>query len=285
MLSLTNSLSVSDNFSYLDITPFTKVQSSDELFFKSLRTDDISTSCTLQSVNTCENITNVEKLHLDDSTELLLKDIVKTISQYQFLQELSLSYSLLSDELLTALSCDDQINLKTMKIEVYPDEKPLPHISDKTWLTLENHLPDLNVVLTSYLSDEDNCNDFLITPIPVTHLFLSGSPPEITVGRISKCCTRLVELIISSYNFGLIDEPLIAAAKGCPKLSAISLGDCELTCSGLVEFVGICKERLQILLIWETSLMEDSNLNVDEAASQVSCLLGRPWIPESIPFW
>ncbi|XP_053595647.1 F-box/LRR-repeat protein 21-like [Microplitis demolitor] len=285
MLSLTNSILTSENFCYLDSTVFTKIESTNELFSESLKTNDISTDCNSQSIKTYENEPKLGQLHIDDSTELSLKDIIKTMSQYQLLQELSLSYSVLSDDLLTRISCDDRINLKTIKIEAYPDTKPLPRISDNTWFTLQNRSPNLNLVLTSYLSDEDDY-DILLTPsMPVTHLFFSGSPSEITICRIGKNCPRLVELIVSSYNFGTIDQPLISTAKGCTKLTSISLGDCELTCSGLIEIVEICKNRLQILFIWETSLIEDTNFDVNEATLRVSSLLGRSWTPESIPPW
>lgn len=56
-------------------------------------------------------------------------------------------------------------------------------------------------------------------------------------------------------------------------------------CSGLVEFVSICKERLRALYIWETSLVEDAKFDVTQTISKVSSLLGRTWAPEYVPPW
>lgn len=63
------------------------------------------------------------------------------------LRELSIPYSLLSDDLLAAVTMEDHVRLETMKIEAYPDTKPLARISNEAWSTLGNHSPDLNLVL------------------------------------------------------------------------------------------------------------------------------------------
>ena len=56
-----------------------------------------------------------------------------------------------------------------------------------------------------------------------------------------------------------------------------------LSCSGLLEFVTLCAKRLRILYVWETSLIEDSELDVTKLSKNVSLLLGRTWVPEYIP--
>ncbi|XP_034946625.1 F-box/LRR-repeat protein 21-like [Chelonus insularis] len=286
MLSLTN-LSTTETFSNIDETFFNCVNPLDKSFVDLLTAEEISSNVSLWTDKSFKSFKSLNKLKIEyeDSREILSEDIVTMISQCSCLKELSLPYSSLSDDLLTVISSDNHVPLKTIKIEAYSDSKPLPRISDEAWFTLENHSPNLNLVLNSYLSEEDDYDALLVTAVPVTHLFLNGSPPETIVRRIGENCPRLVELVVSSYNFGTIDQALISTAKGCPNLSAVGLGDCEITCSGLVEFVGLCKERLQILYIWETSLIEDTNFNISEATTQVSSLLGRKWMPESIPPW
>lgn len=65
----------------------------------------------------------------------------------QCLRELSLSYSLLSDELLVALSAEKHVRLETLRVEAYPEGKPLPRVSDGAWLALARHSPNINLVL------------------------------------------------------------------------------------------------------------------------------------------
>lgn len=82
---------------------------------------------------------------------------------------------------------------------------------------------------TSYLSDEDDCDPLLATYVPVTHLYFGGVAPASVVHRVGENCPRLVELVIGSYASDVIDADLISAANGCPRLSALGLGDCEIT--------------------------------------------------------
>lgn len=73
---------------------------------------------------------------------------IKALVNYcRYLQELSLSYSLLSDELLLALSSEKQVQLETLRLEVHPETKPLPRVSDKAWFTFSSHLPNINLIL------------------------------------------------------------------------------------------------------------------------------------------
>lgn len=203
----------------------------------------------------------------------------------QCLRELSLSYSLLSDELLVALSREKHVRLETLRIEAYPEPKPLPHVSDRAWLALARHSPNINLVLLTYITGEDGFAPLLASYVPVTHLYFGEDAPAAVVARIGKYCPRLVELVVSTHSPGPIDQALISAARGCPQLAAVGLGDCELSCSGFVEFVALCAERLRELYVWEASLMEDSKYDVEGAAGTVSSLLGRSWAPEYIPMW
>lgn len=63
------------------------------------------------------------------------------------IRELSLSYSLLSDELLRALSSYEALHLETLRVEAHPEMKPPEDVSQETWFVFANHLPDVNFVL------------------------------------------------------------------------------------------------------------------------------------------
>ncbi|XP_046476171.1 F-box/LRR-repeat protein 3 [Neodiprion pinetum] len=239
----------------------------------SLATLALSTSGTLQL------------LRIKSCPRLSPRGILALAEHCQCLRELSLSYSLLSDELLVALSVEKHVRLETLRVEAYPESKPLPRLSDRAWLALATHSPNINFVLLSYITDEDDFAPLLASYVPVTHLYFGEDAPAAVVARIGKFCPRLVELVISRHSPGPIDQALISAARGCPQLAAVGLGDCELTCSGFVDFVVLCAERLRELYVYETSLLEDSKYDVASAAGRVSSLLGRSWAPEYIPMW
>ncbi|XP_039313711.1 F-box/LRR-repeat protein 3 [Solenopsis invicta] len=215
----------------------------------------------------------------------LLPEGILALADYcRWLRELSLSYALLSDELLLALCSIKQIHLKTLRIEAYPEVKPLPRVSDKAWFAFSSRLPDINLVLLSYMTDDDDQKLLFASHIPVTHLYLGDAMSESIMSRLSKQCPQLIELIITAYD-GPVDRFLISMAKGCPRLSTVGLGDCEITCSGLAKFVALCAHRLQVLYVSETSLIEDADLDIAKASSNLSTLLGRTWVPEYVPLW
>ncbi|CAL7951776.1 unnamed protein product [Xylocopa violacea] len=225
----------------------------------------------------------LQLLRVKGFPRLLPEGIQALVSYCRYLQELSLSYSLLSDELLLALSSEKQVQLETLRLEVHPETKPLPRVSDKAWFTFSSHLPNINLVLLSYMTSEDDQSPLFAPYVPITHLYFGEAPSEAIMLCIAYQCPRLIELVIAAYGPDLIDHTLLSIAQGCPRLSAIGLGDCEITCSGLLEFVTICAKRLRILYVWETSLIEDSDLDVTEVSKNISLLLGRTWVPEYIP--
>lgn len=81
----------------------------------------------------------------------------------------------------------------------------------------------------TYITDEDCFAPLLASYVPVTHLYFGSDVPAAVVSRIGKYCPRLVELVVSAHSPGPIDQALISAARGCPRLAAVGLGDCELS--------------------------------------------------------
>ena len=63
------------------------------------------------------------------------------------LRELSISYSLLNDELLNALCEAMPRHLGTLRIEAYPEMKPTTTTASETWINFANNFPDINLVL------------------------------------------------------------------------------------------------------------------------------------------
>ena len=225
----------------------------------------------------------LQLLRVKGFPRLLPEGIQALVNYCRYLRELSLSYSLLSDELLLALSSEKQVQLETLRLEAHPESKPLPRVSDTAWFTFSSHLPNINLVLLSYMTNEDDQSPLFAPYIPITHLYFGESPSEATVLRIGYQCPRLVELVIAAYGPDTLDSALLSVAQGCPRLSAVGLGDCDITCSGLLEVVTLCAKRLRILYVWETSLIEDAELDVLKVSKKISVLLGRTWVPEYIP--
>ncbi|XP_017888362.2 F-box/LRR-repeat protein 3-like isoform X1 [Ceratina calcarata] len=172
----------------------------------------------------------LQLLRVKGYPRLLPEGIQALVSYCQYLQELSLSYSLLSDELLLALSSEKQVQLETLRLEVHPDTKPFPRVSDKAWFTFSSHLPNINLVLLSYMTNEDDQSLLFAPYVPVTHLYFGEAPSEATMLCVGCQCPRLVELVIAAYGPGPIDRALLSIVQGCPRLSALGLGDCEITC-------------------------------------------------------
>lgn len=81
----------------------------------------------------------------------------------------------------------------------------------------------------SYMTDDDDQKLLFASHVPVTHLYLGDVPSQATISRISEQCPRLIELVIAAYGSGPIDRFLISMAKSCTQLSAVGLGDCEVT--------------------------------------------------------
>lgn len=227
----------------------------------------------------------LQLLRIKGFPRLLPEGILALANYCRYLRELSLSYALLSDELLIALSSEEQLQLETIRLEAHPESKPLPRISENAWFTFCDRLPNINLVLLSYMTNEDDQKYLFMPCIPVTHLYFGEAPSEETVSRVCSHCPRLCELVVAAYISGPLDHALLSVAKGCPRLSALGLGDCEVSCSSLLEFVSICADRLQILYVWETSLIEDGDLDVPKLTAKISMLLGRTWVPEYIPLW
>lgn len=114
-------------------------------------------------------------------------------------------------------------------------------VSQNNWNTWKNHLNKSNFVQIiggiyclklyrlTYITGEDGFASLFNTYVPVTHLYFGEDAPMAVLARIGKYCPRLVELVVSSHDPGPIDQVLITTAKGCPRLSTVDLGDCELT--------------------------------------------------------
>lgn len=79
------------------------------------------------------------------------------------------------------------------------------------------------------MTDDDDQKLLFTSHMPVTHLYLGDETSESIMSRISKQCPRLIELIVATYGSGPIDRFLISVAKGCSRLSAVGLGNCEIT--------------------------------------------------------
>ncbi|XP_063979005.1 F-box/LRR-repeat protein 3-like [Diachasmimorpha longicaudata] len=254
----------------------------DKLDFESLVIEDNSVESHCWRAEVLKDLRKFQRLRIEDSSRTSADDLARIIKDGYCLRELSLSYSQLTEDLLRVIAREN-VSLQTMRVEAHTDTKPLVKISDSAWATLQTHSPNLNLVITCYLEDDEDC-EVVLAP-PVTHLYLGGSPSSRIIRRVSESCPRLVELVINSCSSGIIDKELLMTARGCPELSAIGLGDCEVTCSALVQFAKICKQRLQILYVWETSLIEDENFDIADAVSNVSSSLGRSWTPEYVPPW
>ncbi|XP_015601396.1 F-box/LRR-repeat protein 3 [Cephus cinctus] len=213
------------------------------------------------------------------------KGILKLANGCSYLRELSISYSVLSNELLMALSDKEHVHLEILCIEAHGEGKSLPLVSDKAWQSLAKHSPNIKITLLCYLAEEEDYESLFLCNFPVTNLYFGNYVPASVFMKIGKSCPRLVELIVSAHGADFIDQGLLSVARCCSKLRIVGLGDCKLTCSGLAEFVRLLGNSLRELYIWEISLIDDSKCDTNELIAKVSSLLGRTWTPEYVPLW
>ncbi|KAK6485760.1 F-box/LRR-repeat protein 3 [Huso huso] len=203
------------------------------------------------------------------------------------LRELALNYYLLSDELLLALSSEKHVHLEHLRIDVVSENLGQMHfhaIQKSSWDALMRHSPKVNLVMYFFLYVEE-FDPFFRYEIPVTHLYFGRSVSKEVLGRVGMTCPRLVELVVCANGLRPLDEELIRIAERCNQLSAIGLGECEVSCSAFVEFVKMCGSRLSQLSIMEEVLIPDHRYSLEQIHWEVSKHLGWVWFPDMMPTW
>ncbi|KAJ6667921.1 hypothetical protein lerEdw1_016242 [Lerista edwardsae] len=213
--------------------------------------------------------------------------ILCVADQCHGLRELALNYYLLSDELLLALSSEKHVNLEHLRIDVVsenPGQIEFHAIKKQSWDALVKHSPKVNIVMYFFLYEEE-FDAFFREETPVTHLYFGRAVSKAMLGRIGMNCPRLIELVVCANGLQPLDDELIRIAERCKNLTAMGLGECEVTCRGFIEFVKMCGGRLTQLSIMEEVLIPDSDYNLDQIHSEVSKHLGRLWFPDMMPTW
>ncbi|XP_051506010.1 F-box/LRR-repeat protein 3-like [Myxocyprinus asiaticus] len=178
-------------------------------------------------------------------------------------QELALNYHLLSDKLLLSLSSEKHVHLEHLRIDVVSEnlgQNQFHTIKKSSCDALIRHSPQVNIVMYFFLYEEEH-KPFFHEEMPVTHLYFGQAVSKDMLGRIGLNCPRLVELVVCANGLEPLDEELIHIADRCKSLTAIGLGECEVTCSGFMEFV---KMKIHI---------------------EVSKYLVQIWFPDMIPTW
>ncbi|NXC17646.1 FBXL3 protein, partial [Corythaeola cristata] len=213
--------------------------------------------------------------------------ILCVADQCHGLRELALNYHLLSDELLLALSSEKHVRLEHLRIDVVsenPGQTQFHTIQKSSWDAFIKHSPKVNLVMYFFLYEEE-FDPFFRYEIPVTHLYFGRSVSKDVLGRVGMTCPRLVELVVCANGLRPLDEELIRIAERCKYLSAVGLGECEVSCSAFVEFVKMCGGRLSQLSIMEEVLIPDQKYSLEQIHWEVSKHLGRVWFPDMMPTW
>ncbi|NWW36578.1 FBXL3 protein, partial [Panurus biarmicus] len=213
--------------------------------------------------------------------------ILCVADQCHGLRELALNYHLLSDELLLALSSEKHVRLEHLRIDVVsenPGQTQFHTIQKSSWDAFIKHSPKVNLVMYFFLYEEE-FDPFFRYETPVTHLYFGRSVSKDVLGRVGMTCPRLVELVVCANGLRPLDEELICIAERCKYLSAVGLGECEVSCSAFVEFVKMCGGRLSQLSIMEEVLIPDQKYSLEQIHWEVSKHLGRVWFPDMMPTW
>ncbi|KAJ9591147.1 hypothetical protein L9F63_002302 [Diploptera punctata] len=252
----------------------------------SLAIDNTPVDDTSLEVLASSNSQTLELLRMKSCPRVSPEGILALVDHCRHLRELSLSYTLLSDELLLALSSEEHVRLEYLRIDVYTEKDMLlQEISPRCWNALIEHSPNLNLVMYFFVIPDESFDILFMCYIPVTHLYFGDYVPKRVLGRIGSHCPRLKELVVGANGNSYINEELLSIAKNCPDLSSVGLGECEVTCSAFVKFAHICGPRLKKLYVMEECLIEDSQYDLMRACKKVSELIGREWAPEFMPIW
>ncbi|KAG7258933.1 hypothetical protein CRUP_036219 [Coryphaenoides rupestris] len=219
----------------------------------SLKIDDTPVDDPSLKVLVANNSDTLKLLKMSSCPHVSPAGILCVADQCHGLRELALNYHLLSDELLLALSSERHVHLEHLRIDVVSENpgQQFHAIKKSSWDAMVRHSPNFNLVMYFFLYDEDEFGPFFVEEIPVTHLYFGRSVSKDVLGRVGLHCPRLVELVVCANGLRPLDEELIRIAKRCMQLSAIGLGECEVSCSAFVEFVKMCGRRLSQLSIME----------------------------------
>ncbi|XP_055726885.1 F-box/LRR-repeat protein 3 [Salvelinus fontinalis] len=252
----------------------------------SLKIDDTPVDDPSLKVLVANNSDTLRMLKMSSCPHVSPAGILCVADQCHGLRELALNYHLLSDELLLALSSEKHAHLEHLRIDVVSENsgQHFHTIKKSSWDAMLRHSPKFNLVMYFFLY-EDEFGPFFREEVPVTHLYFGRSVSKDVLGRVGLHCPRLVELVVCANGLRPLDEELIRIAKRCTQLSAIGLGECEVSCSAFVEFVKLCGRRLSQLSIMEEVLISDHKYNLDEIHWEVSKHLGRVWFPDMMPTW
>ncbi|XP_021926216.1 F-box/LRR-repeat protein 3-like isoform X3 [Zootermopsis nevadensis] len=232
------------------------------------------------------NSRTLELLRMKSCPRVSPEGILSLADHCCHLRELTLSYTLLSDDLLLALSSEEHVCLEYLHIDVYTEKDMLlQQISPQCWSALVEHSPDMNLVMYFFVIPDQSFDTLFMSYTPVTHIYFGDHVPKRVLGRIGSHCPRLKELVVGANGNSFINDELLNIANNCPELSSLGLGECEVTCSAFVKFAHICGPRLKELYVTEECLVEDSQYDLTKACKQVSELIGRDWAPEYMPIW
>ncbi|XP_061486019.1 F-box/LRR-repeat protein 3 isoform X2 [Rhineura floridana] len=253
----------------------------------SLKIDDTPVDDPSLKVLVANNSDTLKLLKMSSCPHVSPAGILCVADQCHGLRELALNYHLLSDELLLALSSEKHVTLEHLRIDVVSENRGQTHfhtIEKSSWDAFIRHSPKVNLVMYFFLHEEE-FDPFFRYEIPVTHLYFGRSVSKEVLGRVGMTCPRLVELVVCANGLRPLDEELIQIAEHCKNLSAIGLGECEVSCSAFVEFVKMCGGRLSQLSIMEEVLIPDQKYNLEQIHWEVSKHLGRVWFPDMMPTW
>ncbi|MBZ3888752.1 F-box/LRR-repeat protein 3 [Sciurus carolinensis] len=238
----------------------------------SLKIDDTPVDDPSLKVLVANNSDTLKLLKMSSCPHVSPAGILCVADQCHGLRELALNYHLLSDELLLALSSEKHVRLEHLRIDVVSENPGQTHfhtIQKSSWDAFIKHSPKVNLVMYFFLYEEE-FDPFFRYEIPATHLYFGRSVSKDVLGRVGMTCPRLVELVVCANGLRPLDEELIRIAERCKNLSAIGLGECEVSCSAFVEFVKMCGGRLSQLSIMEEVLIPDQKYSLEQIHWEVS---------------
>ncbi|XP_072171224.1 F-box/LRR-repeat protein 21-like [Diadema setosum] len=232
-------------------------------------------SLMLLKIDSCSQVSSQGMLHVADTCRQL--------------HELNINYMHLSDNLLLALSREEHVKLKQLCVNVVCEdsETSMEHhvIKKESWDALTKHSPGIILAMCFFVLHDKDYKPFFNYETPVTHAFFGRSVSRDILIRMGTNCPKLEELVVCANGNQPLDEPIVSIAQHCKSLHSLGLGECEVSCSCVVEVARLCGKRLTEFFIREEVLFEDDQYDMDSMMCKVSQYLGRTWSAECMPFW
>ncbi|KAG8212642.1 hypothetical protein J437_LFUL018773 [Ladona fulva] len=263
----------------------------------------------LQALVAASSLRSLQLVQMKGLSHITPQGILTVVSHCHHLRELSISWPLLSDALVKALSSKKHTSLEYLRVDVHSWYCYCPQLessniasemwkppSAECWRALVEHSPSLVLVIQFF--DKDGATEEVISPqyqeiyaplqsffasyIPVTHLYFGDVAPRSILAKVAQYCPRLQELVAagvgSRYSDGSLENGDHSGSLLDAELLAMAAGCPQLVSVGLGECEVSCGALVEFAgrlgpQLSRLCVKEDSLVEEGEVDIETTCKL------------